>query len=244
MRLAILITNTDDSAFARARPDDGEKFTQLIQEVRPHWNCVPFWVCRGQFPQDAMAFDGILITGSPASTQEEAPWMLRLEDLIHEIIAARLPLFAACFGHQIVAKVLGSKIIPNPQGWGHGRLEIERVERLPWSGEAERLALYGSHIEQIDTAPPGARVTWRGEGLPVAGFALGDSLATIQHHPEMTHAFITDLVEHYADEVGEKVTERARLSLRQEADRTAFAEEMARFFEHANAAVSGESARD
>ncbi|NNE53523.1 MAG: type 1 glutamine amidotransferase [Sulfitobacter sp.] len=242
MRLAILITNTDDSAFARARPDDGEKFTQLIHEVRPDWVCVPFWVCRDEFPEDVMSFDGVLITGSPASVTEGAPWMLHLEGLIREMIAARLPIFAVCFGHQIVAKALGAKIVSNPQGWGHGRMEIERVGRTPWSGEAQRLSLYGSHIEQVEAAPSGARVVFRGAGLPVAGFTLGDSLATVQHHPEMTHAFITDLVEHYADEVGKAVTERARRSLQKRADRETFAEEIAGFFEHAVAYVSRERA--
>ncbi|MHA6265161.1 type 1 glutamine amidotransferase [Arenibacterium sp. CAU 1754] len=237
MRLAILITNTDNSDFAKARPDDGEKFATLIREVRPDWSCDPYWVCRDEFPSDITGYDGVLITGSPASVSEKAPWMTRLETLIRNMVATGVPLFGACFGHQLIAKALGSRIIRNPDGWGHGRLEISRAERMPWSGPEQVLSLYGSHIEQVEKAPDNAQVTFSGTGCPVAGFALGDTVSTIQHHPEMTHAFITDLVEHYAHDLGAEVTETARKSLVRPADRTAFAEEIARFFEHAAAHV-------
>lgn len=235
MRIAILITNTDDSAFAHARPDDGEKFADLIHLARPDWTCVPFWVCRDEFPEDIHAFDGVMITGSPASANDRAPWMLRLEELIRDMIAARRPLFGACFGHQLIAKALGAAIVPNPQGWGHGLLRVGRVGATPWAGPQAELALYGSHIEQVGAVPEGAEVVFQGPGCAVAGFAIGDSVFTVQHHPEMTHDFITDLVEHYAEEVGTEATERARTSLHRHADQRAFAEEVARFFEHAAA---------
>ena len=238
MKLAILITNTDDSAFARARPDDGEKFTALIHDARPDWTCVPFWVCRDEFPHDITAFDGALITGSPASVGSGAKWIARMEQLIRQMIVARQPLFGACFGHQLIAKALGAPIIRNPQGWGHGLLRVSRAGDAPWAGPEQTLALYGSHIEQVGALPPGAQVTLHSDACPVAGYRIGHTLATVQHHPEMTHAFITDLVDHYADEVGPDVTAAAKASLQDPADREAFAAEIARFFEHA-AAHSG-----
>ena len=233
MHLAILITNTDDSAFARARPDDGEKFATLIQEVRPDWRCTPFWVCRGAFPKDIAGFDGVIVTGSPASVHEEAGWITQLEAVIKQMIASGQPLFGACFGHQLIAKSLGAPIVRNPQGWGHGRLSLRRVAPTGWAGPKEQLSLYGSHIEQVGRLPAGARTVFEGEGCAVAGFALGETVFTVQHHPEMSHAFISDLVDHYAEYVGDAVTAEAQASLGQQADRMEFADEIARFFEHA-----------
>lgn len=233
MRIAILITNTDDSAFAQARPDDGVKFTDLIHMARPDWTCVSFWVCKDAFPEDITLFDGVLITGSPASTNDASPWIIRLEHLIREVIACRQPLFGACFGHQLIAKALGAPIVPNPAGWGHGLLTIRRSAQTPWAGPEDELALYGSHNEQVGDVPIGARVVFAGAGCPIAGFAVGDSVFTVQHHPEMTHEFICDLVENYADKVGPSATEAARMSLNRHADQATFAEEIARFFEHA-----------
>ncbi|QFT59577.1 GMP synthase [glutamine-hydrolyzing] [Sulfitobacter sp. THAF37] len=233
MRIAILVTNTDDSTFAQAWPDDGEKFADLVHLARPDWHCEAFWVCRDAFPQDIRAFDGVMITGSPASVNDRAPWMLRLQDLIRGMIAARQPLFGACFGHQIIAAALGAPIVGNPEGWGHGLLNVRRSGASPWAGPETGFSLYGSHMEQVGAVPEGAEVVFEGPGCTVAGFALGDHLFTIQHHPEMTHDFMTALVEFYADEVGHDATERARASLAERADQRAFAEEIARFFEHA-----------
>lgn len=233
MRLATLVTNTDDSAFSRARPLDDEKFATLIAEVRPDWHVTPFWVCKGEFPDDLSAFDGVMITGSPASVTEEADWMQRLEVLVRQIIEQEIPLFGACFGHQIIAKSLGAPIIRNPDGWAHGRIETARVGPVPWSDRANGWALYGSHIEQVGALPDGARRIFESPGCPIAGYAIGDRVFTVQHHPEMTREFIADLVEEYADFVGENVTQSARRSLAVgPADRTEFAREIAAFFEN------------
>lgn len=124
----------------------------------------------------------------------------------------------------------------NPGGWGHGLLQVTRTGRAPWSGPEEGFALYGSHIEQADRVPEGATLLFEGPGVPVAGFAMGETVFTIQHHPEMTHDCITDLVEEYADHVGPEVTASARASLARKADRAGFAAEIARFFEHARTA--------
>lgn len=233
MRLALLVTNTDDSAFALARPLDDAKFAALMAEVRPQWRLSPFWASRGTFPADLSGFDGVMIGGSPASVTEAAPWMQWLEALIRDMVAARRPLFGACFGHQIIARALGVPVIRNPGGWAHGLIEMHRTGRAPWSGPAPTLRLYGSHVEQVARLPDGATGLYESPGCPVAGFAIGGHVFTVQHHPEMTREFISDLVEEYASLVGEAVTRQARASIeRVPADRRAFAEEIAAFFEN------------
>lgn len=234
MHIAILVTNTDFSDFARARPLDDEKFSCLIAEVRPGWETTSFWVCKEQFPEDWSSFDGVLITGSPSSVLEGAPWMRRLEGVIRELVEDGMPIFGACFGHQIVAKALGAPIVRNPDGWAHGLIDVTRLRRTRWSGPDDSFALYGSHIEQVGVVPSGAEPVFESPGCPVAGFTLGERVFTIQHHPEMTTDFITDLIEEYADHVGEAITADARLSLATgTAARAPFAREIAGFFEQA-----------
>ena len=226
MKIATLVTNTDFSDFAKARPLDDEKFAQLIADVRPDWEVTAYWVCKGEFPEDLNAYDGVMITGSPASVTEDAPWMVRLQDVIKTLIDTRVPLFGACFGHQIIAKSLSAPIARNPEGWAHGLIETTPV------GAPAPLYLYGSHIEQVTALPDGAERLFESPGCPIAGFAIGDHVMTVQHHPEMTKDFIADLVEEYADYVGEDVTATARASIAaRPADRAAFAERIATFFE-------------
>ena len=100
MKIAILMTNTDESDFAARHPKDGKKFTDFIQLVRPEWEPVVFSVKDGDFPSDIAEFDGFIITGSPASVGDDADWIQRLMSLIREIHVNKIPMFGACFGHQ------------------------------------------------------------------------------------------------------------------------------------------------
>lgn len=234
MKLATLVTNTDFSDFAKARPLDDAKFAALIAEVRPEWTVEAFWVCKGDFPEELSVFDGIMVTGSPASVNDAEPWIEQLQVMLRGVVAEGKPLFGACFGHQIIAKALGSQVIRNPDGWAHGLLDVIRVGDTPWSGPDQRLRLYGSHVEQVDTLPKNAKRIFESPGCPIAGFSISTTVFTIQHHPEMSPDFFSDLVSEYASYVGPEVTEAARASLvGQTADGRVFASEVARFFEQA-----------
>ena len=120
MHLAILMTNTDESPFAQRHPKDGEKFAELIHLVRPDWRVEVFPVKDGVFPADITAFDGAMITGSPASTRSGADWTLKLFDLIRDMAARHQPVMGVCFGHQAIALALGGQVGRSPEGWAHG----------------------------------------------------------------------------------------------------------------------------
>ncbi|MEQ9694596.1 type 1 glutamine amidotransferase [Shimia sp. SDUM112013] len=233
MRLAILMTNTDVSDFAQARPKDGEKFTTLVQEQRPDWECEVFSVKDGKFPKDIQIFDGVMITGSPASVHDTDPWVGQLFDLIREMDAKEVPVFGACFGHQAIALALGGKVGRNPEGWVHGFAMTDSVGELPFSERPAQVGLYASHIEQVVDVPEGAEIVASGPGCKVGGYLKGRHIFTTQYHPEMTDGFIADLVEFTADYVGEAVTEAARKSLANKADRDVFARQIVGFFEWA-----------
>ena len=58
---------------------------------------------------------------------------------------------------------------------------------------------------------------------------MGASVYTTQNHPEMTPRFIEALVAEYHDKLPEGVGERAKASLCEHADTTAYAESIACF---------------
>ncbi|SDX27464.1 type 1 glutamine amidotransferase [Tritonibacter mobilis] len=236
MRIAILMTNTDDSGFAHTHPMDGEKFTTLVQMARPAWRCDVYAVKDGIFPDDIVTYDGAMITGSPTSTRSGASWVTRLLALIRQIHDRKIPLFGACFGHQAIALALGGRVDNLPGGWVHGRTENHLVARPEWAAELpEVVSIYGSHVEYVRELPKEADPLMTRDGHNT-GFTLGSHIATSQHHPEMTHAFISALTEELRQDMGPEVYARAQESLKQKVDQPALAEAIARFFEAARAA--------
>lgn len=233
MHLAILMTNTDNSAFAQRHPADGQKFTDLIQMARPNWTTSVFEVKDGIFPADLFAFDGAMMTGSPASVRSGAPWIAQLLELIRSAHACQFPLFGACFGHQAIALALGGAVDHTPDGWVHGLTRNQLVNRPEWAADLpDVVKLYGAHCECVTALPSGA-VPFSTCGGLNSGFTLGRHILTTQHHPEMSHAFITALTEELRDTLGPEVHARALDSLRDRSDQHPFAESLARFFEQA-----------
>jgi GMP synthase-like glutamine amidotransferase len=224
MHLAILETNTDHSAFAKAHPRDGDKWCNLLGARRPDWEFTVFDLTKGQFPPDQSRFDGWIIGGSPASVHDTDVWVGRLMGLIRQIAAAGQPMFGACFGHQAIAQALGGGVAKNPCGWKLGLAEMT-------DGRGMVVKQYAAHTEQVMALPKDARVVGRSAHCPVAGFAMGDHVLTTQYHPEMTHGFIVALVEHLAQALPADVIARARDDLRGFADTQASAEQIVAFFE-------------
>lgn len=234
MHLAILMTNTDESAFAQRHDKDGVKFAKLIALTRPDWRCTSFSVKDGIFPEDITAFDGVMITGSPASVHDADAWVPRLLELIRQIVAENIPVFGACFGHQAIALALGGQVGLNPGGWVMGAVQTEVTDPAPWMTAAPgSLTLHAAHKEQVTQLPEGARILTRTDGCDVGSFAIGNSVYTTQYHPEISTNFMGALIEELSGEIPEDVLDSARENLLQDPDTVEFSETIAAFFEQA-----------
>ena len=232
MKIAILMTNTDESDFAQRHPKDGEKFTDFIQLVRPEWETVVFSVKDGNFPSDITEFDGFMITGSPASVGDSADWINRLLSLIQEIHVNKIPMFGRAL---VIRRLLllwaepcreirkdGVTVFCAPGALNHFHGGIK------WG----KLIFTPRILNKFAIAHGACRIA-SSEGCENAGFILGDHIFTIQHHPEMTHDFISALVDELEDYVGYDVTKHARTELStRRADREQFAQWVAQFIEH------------
>ena len=234
MRLALLMTNTDESAFAQRHPKDGEKFTQLIHAVRPDWEVTSYAVKDGTFPTDIAVYDGVMISGSPASVHDTAPWVGQLLDIIRDIRTLGIPMFGACFGHQAIALALGGRVGPNPKGWVFGLTQVKIVRKTSWmQGLPAILKQYGAHTEQVTELPDNAIVISTNTACPIAGFHIGDTVYTTQNHPEMTPDFIAALVAEYAPKLPIDAAAFAKSSIADTADTFVYAHSIVQFFENA-----------
>jgi len=236
MKIAILLTDIDVSEFALSWPDDGEKFRRLMAPLRPDWSFTTFPVRDGVFPDDIAAFDGLLITGSPASVHDDRPWIAPLLDLIRRADSLRLPMVGACFGHQAIAVALGGQVGRSARGWGLGTTVTRFTRHLDWMQPRHgALRLYCAHNEQVTVLPPGAVVLGHDPIAPVSAFAIGGHVLCTQHHPEMTPDYVAGLLDYMAADVPPQVLARARRSAAKGAQGRLFAGWMAGFYEAAQA---------
>ncbi|MEM6482831.1 MAG: type 1 glutamine amidotransferase [Pseudomonadota bacterium] len=229
MKIGILMTGHALPSLIERRGDYDAIFAQML--AGHGFAFENYAVVDGQFPANAEAADGWLITGSKHGAYEEHDWIPQLEALIREIAAAQRPLVGVCFGHQIIAQALGGKVVKYPGGWSVGR--------QAYTIDGEVLNMNAWHQDQVVEAPPGARVIGQSAFCENAALAIGDTILTIQPHPE----FDADILSAIAEERGRGVVpdallERAKSDLDLPTDRMDFADRIVRFFK---AAVKAEA---
>lgn len=235
LRIAVLLTNDDTSAFAARFPNDGQKVVQLLQPLRPDWSFEVLPVKDGVLPSGPKDFDGYVITGSPASVNDDAlPWVGALLAFIRAVDAARQPLIGLCFGHQAVARALGGQVARNAAGWGLGTAATHWQQALPWMQPAQSTTtLMAAHNEQVTRMPEGAECLGGSDFCPIGSMQIGQHIWTTQYHPEMPRVFMQALLGYLADKLDADTLARAHTSLNNAADVPLFGQWMAQFFEHA-----------
>ncbi len=222
-------------------------FERLIDQSGQAFDYAAFSVVRGEMPASIEQCDGWLITGSRHGVYDNLPWMPPLKDFIRELAAAEKPLIGVCFGHQIVADALGGKVVKSDKGWGVGLHDYRIDVPQDWMREApESVGIYAFHQDQIVELPPDARVFASSQFCPYAGLAYGDSIISVQAHPEFETAYEAALLDAYGGGIlPADVTAAARASMAggREADTRLLADWFAEFFRSRHAAANAGAAR-
>lgn len=127
-------------------------------------------------------YDGVVVTGSAASVYWDEPWIADLLDWVGTAVDKGLPHLGVCYGHQVLAEVLGGTV-GSMDTFEIGYHEVRRVGESRLLGDLpERFTVFTTHGDAVTELPPGAR--------PIAendysnhGFEL-DRVFTVQFHPE------------------------------------------------------------
>jgi len=161
-----------------------------------------FCVIGGEMPPSVYACDGWLITGSRHGVYDKLAWMAPLEDFIRELAAARMPLIGVCFGHQIIAEAFGGEVVKSDKGWGVGLQQYRIEQSHAWMESGpQQVAIYAYHQDQVVKCPASAQVFLSSEFCPFAGLSYGDSIISVQAHPEFDADFENFLLETFGGSV-------------------------------------------
>lgn len=142
---------------------------------------VEFDVTSGELPE-TFDFDGAVVTGSRSSVYWDEPWIDPLKEWIAEAVDHGLPFLGVCYGHQLLADVLGGTV----EGMGSyeiGYNEIRRTGESPlFEGIDERFLAFTTHSDAVTALPPGAEALAENE-YSNHGFRK-DRVFGVQFHPE------------------------------------------------------------
>jgi GMP synthase-like glutamine amidotransferase len=212
MLIGILATGARNERLSERYGSNAEMLMEALREVSPAFTFKCFRVRENVFPDSATACDGWLVTGSDHSVYEELPWMLKTEELLRQALAVHRPVVGICFGHQLLAKALGGKVVKSEKGWGLGLLSYQLHE----SGETVTLPAY--HQDQVVEVPEKARLLGGSEFCPHAILAYDNLGLTFQAHPEFSPDYLSVLIE---NDMGGKpeyaaIVDRAQQSLLKE----------------------------
>ncbi|HYY53695.1 MAG TPA: gamma-glutamyl-gamma-aminobutyrate hydrolase family protein [Myxococcales bacterium] len=142
---------------------------------------------------------GIVVTGSPLSVTERAPWMLRLGEELLRAGARGTPVLGVCFGHQLLARAAGGDVVENPRGREIGTVRVQLTEAgrkdvlFAWASGAE-IEVQATHVDAVDPLPPGAMVLASNENSAAQAYRLSETVAGVQFHPELWAAAMRDLI--------------------------------------------------
>ena len=142
---------------------------------------VEFHCPSGEFPE-GFRYDGFVVTGSRASVYWDREWIGRLKEWVGDALEAGVPALGVCYGHQLLADVLGGSVESMGEyEIGYRTVEQDGQNRL-LEGVSEEMTVFTTHSDHVQEAPPGATVFARNE-YGVHGFRKGHAFA-VQFHPE------------------------------------------------------------
>lgn len=175
LRVCILETDILRPALIDEYQGYGQMFKRLFAKQPIAAEFVVYNVVQGEYPPDDEVFDAYLITGSKADSFGTDPWIQTLKTYLLTRYERGDKLLGVCFGHQLLALLLGGKAERASQGWGMGTHAYKLDAKTPWmSPEVPELTLLISHQDQVTTLPENATVIASSEFCPFAAYHIGD----------------------------------------------------------------------
>ncbi len=219
LRIGILQTDSVRPEFVEKHGDYPDMFRALLTDAAaaaglPTPEFVNYDVQHGEYPADPAECDGYVITGSRDSVYDPHPWIARLGDYVRELHEKQHKLIGICFGHQLVAHVLGGETGASAAGWAVGVHSSRLTATPPWlQPEGNGFALLSSHKDQVQRLPEDAELLAENDFCPFAAFTMGDHILALQGHPEFEKPYAEDLIRLRQELLGPEVYERGMASL-------------------------------
>lgn len=139
-----------------------------------------FSIVDREFP-DTYEFDAIVITGSRSSVYWDEPWIEATRQWVAGALERDLPALGICWGHQLLADVLGGTVEPMGE-YELGYRSVRHGDSTIFDGVPEEFTVFTTHSDAVTELPEGAELIAEND-YGIHGFRY-EQVYGIQSHPE------------------------------------------------------------
>lgn len=165
-----------------------------------------FSVVEGEFP-DRNAIDALVVSGSRASVYWDEPWIEETRSWVRSAVDCGMPALGVCWGHQLLADVLGGTVEPMGE-YELGYRTVRHTGADIFEGVPEEFTVFTTHSDAVTELPEGADLIAEND-YGIHGFRHRNVYG-IQSHPEYdprTAAQVVRAKDHLSEERIEAVCE-------------------------------------
>jgi GMP synthase (glutamine-hydrolysing) len=200
MAAAILLVKCGSAAaeVRRAHGDYDRWFRRALAPARAALQVIEAHA-GAPLPARAGGADAIVVTGSPRSVTERAPWMIAAQAWLREQAGRGVPVLGVCFGHQLLAEAYGGEVARSPRGREIGTVRCALTpagrEDPLFAGVPDAFDAQETHEDEVARLPAGAELLATNGWSRVQAFRVGATVRAVQFHPEMDAAATAATVE-------------------------------------------------
>jgi len=206
-------------------------FIRLFQEINPAVSVHIYNVEQGEYPATPYECDAYITTGSKASVYEDLPWLIEFKAFLRILYTKKIKLVGICFGHQLIAEVFGGKTEKSDKGWGVGVAVNRVIEHKTWMQPSlDTLQIIVIHQDQVTRLPDNAQLLATSDFCPNYMYQLGESILTLQGHPEFSKHYVEKLMYLREKKIGRETLQAGLSSLHLSTNERVFAQWMLHFF--------------
>lgn len=140
------------------------------------------------------AVDGILVSGSRYSAFGDDAWVVALLAFVRRALARGVRLVGICFGHQIIARALGARVVPSAHGWELGPTPLALTSRGQALFGRPGLTLHLMNRDVVAAVPDDVELLASTASSRVHGLYRPGKFLTVQGHPEFSSVITGEIL--------------------------------------------------
>ena len=195
MKIGLLETGNPPGDLAETYGSYSAMFEALLG---PEHSYRVYDVQKGELPADPAENDAYVITGSAAGVYDPLPWIEPLKSFLRQA-KGEAPMVGVCFGHQLLAHLLGAPVRRNPKGREIGTISCTLTEagrRDPlFEGIPAEFEVQATHEDLVSEPSPRFELLAGTANTAIQSFRSGSRIRGVQFHPEVDVDTMRALIE-------------------------------------------------